>query len=139
MSPAFAGRDALPLTQLPGKPELGCMRNLNYWMTSKRCRLLNIRDLRQYLTLFVYLGKTFHSQERKHLPANRCWNCHKFQPNKKSKSTLSTFSGGFKPHEATEPAGPRSVRGEASLSRLCLSPIKGNREQRASQRAGPSR
>ena len=38
-----------------------------------------------------------------------------------------------------EPAGPRSVRGEASLSRLCLSPIKGNREQRASQRAGPSR
>ena len=38
-----------------------------------------------------------------------------------------------------EPAGPRSVRGEASLSRLCLSPIKGNREQRASQRAGLTR
>ena len=27
-----------------------------------------------------------------------------------------------------EPAGQRSVRGEASLSHLCLSPIKGNRE-----------
>lgn len=38
-----------------------------------------------------------------------------------------------------EPAGPRSVRGEASLSRLCLPPIKGNREQKASQRAGLTR
>ena len=80
---------------------MGCMRNLNYWMTSKRYRPLNIRDLRQDLTLFVYLRKAFHSQEKKHLPANRCWNYHKFQPNKKSKSTPSTFSGGCKPHEAT--------------------------------------
>lgn len=30
-----------------------------------------------------------------------------------------------------EPAGPRSVRGEVSLSCLCLPPIEGNREQRA--------
>ena len=38
-----------------------------------------------------------------------------------------------------EPAGPRSVRGEASLFHLCLPPIEGNREQRASQRAGLTR